>query len=102
MPRADSATFIRELATVTMASSASTTGGGIPLDEHRRDVPPGWALGSLDYPLKLYLERAKMWYRMFEGLDESVGPLLAGRLRGRAQQIALTLRLPDPHGGVDI
>ena len=56
----------------------------------------------MDYPLKLYLERVKMWYRIYEGPDESVGPLLAGRLRGRAQQIALTLRLPDPHGGVDI
>ena len=86
-----------------MATSASSsTGGGIPLDEYRRDVPPGWSPGSMDYPLKLYLERVKMWYRIYEGPDESVGPLLAGRLRGRAQQIALTLRLPDPHGGVDI
>ena len=43
-----------------------------------------------------------MWYRIYEGPGESVGPLLAGRLRGRARQIALTLRLPYPHGGVDI
>ena len=86
-----------------MATAASSsTGGGIPLDEYRRDVPPGWSPGNMDYPLKLYLERVKMWYRIYEGPDESVGPLLAGRLRGRAQQIALTLRLPDPHGGVDI
>ena len=86
-----------------MATAASSsTGGGIPLDEYRRDVPPGWSAGNMDYPLKLYLERVKMWYRIYEGPDESVGPLLAGRLRGRAQQIALTLRLPDPHGGVDI
>eukprot|EP00435_Cladocopium_sp_Y103_P059971 s1483_g21.t1 len=85
-----------------MASTASTSSGGIPLDEYWRDVPPGWCPGSLDYPLKLYMERVKMWYRIYEGLDESVGPSLAGRLRGRAQQIALTLRWPDPHGGVDI
>ena len=86
-----------------MATAASSsTGGGIPLDEYRRDVPPGWSPGNMEYPLKLYLERVKMWYRIYEGPDESVGPLLAGRLRGRAQQIALTLRLPDPHGGVDI
>ena len=30
-----------------------------------------------------------------------MGPLLAGRLRGRAQQIAFGLRLQDPHGNVD-
>ena len=29
----------------------------------------------MDYPLKLYLERVKMWYRIYEGPDESVGPL---------------------------
>eukprot|EP00435_Cladocopium_sp_Y103_P026047 s1176_g6.t1 len=74
----------------------------IPLDEYRRDVPPGWRPGQLDYPLKLYLERVRMWYDIYESPDEYVGPLLAGRLRGRAQQIALTLRLPDPHGGTDI
>lgn len=30
------------------------------------------------------------------------GPLLADRLRGRAQAIAMNLRLPTPHGGMDI
>ena len=43
-----------------------------------------------------------MWYRLYDGPDEAVGPLLAGRLRGRAQQIAMNLRLPDPTGHVDI
>lgn len=65
------------------------------MDEYRRDVPPGWQPGSLDYPLKLYMARVMMWYRIYEGPDESVGPLLAGRLRGKAQQIAITLGLPD-------
>ena len=43
-----------------------------------------------------------MWYRLYDGPDEAVGPLIAGRLRGRAQQIAMNLRLPDPHGHVDV
>ena len=43
-----------------------------------------------------------MWYRLYDGPDEAVGPLLAGRLRGRAQQLAMNLRLPDPHGHVDV
>ena len=53
------------------------------------------------YPLKLYMERIRLWYRVYGAVDENVGLPLAGRLRGRAQQIALGLRLPDPHGGVD-
>jgi len=56
---------------------------------------------AASYPLKTYLERVKVWYRLWDGPDESVGPL-AGRLRGRAQAIAMNLRLPTPHGGMDI
>ena len=35
-----------------------------------------------------------MWYRLYDGPDEAVGPFLAGRLRGRAQL--------DPTGHIDI
>ena len=83
-------------------ATASTSSSGIPLDEYRKDVPPGWEPGNPRYPLKQFLERVKMWYRLYDGPDENVGPLLAGRLRGRAQQIAMTLRLPDPTGHVDV
>lgn len=75
---------------------------GIPLTEYRKDCPPGWGPGDSDYPLKLYFERLGMWYRLYDGADETVGPLIAGRLVGRAQTIALQLRLPDPHGNVDV
>ena len=80
-----------------MATSTPAT-SGIPLQEYRKDVPPGWIPGMADYPLRLYLERVKMWYRLYDGPDETVGPLIAGRLGGRAQKIALSLRLVDPHG----
>ena len=82
--------------------SGGTGGGGVPLEEYRKDIPPGWEPGLMSYPLKLYLERLKVWYRLFEGADEQVGPLVAGRLRGRAQTIALYLRLPDPLGNIDV
>ena len=85
-----------------MASSASSAPSGIPIQEYRKDVPPEWASGLPDYPLQLYFERVKVWYRIYDGPDETVGPLLAGRLVGRAEKIALSLRLPHPHGNIDV
>ena len=88
----------------TMASSSASlgAGGGIPLHEFRKDVPPGWCPGLPDYPLRLYFERLKLWYQIYDGEDTMVGPLVAGRLQGKAQRLGLTLRLPRPDGGVDI
>ena len=83
-----------------MASSATGT-SGIPLTEYRKDCPPGWSPGLPDYPLKLFFDKLKLWYRVYEGPDEAVGPLIAGRLQGRAQKIALNLRLIRPDGQYD-
>ena len=94
-----STTSLTRATTMAQGSSAPT---GIPLQEYRKDVPPGWMPGIPDYPLRLYLERVKMWYRLYDGMDETVGPLLAGRLGGRAQKIALSLRLRDPLGNIDV
>ena len=94
-----STTSLKRATTMAQGSSAPT---GIPLQEYRKDVPPGWMPGLPDYPLRLYLERVKMWYRLYDGMDETVGPLLAGRLGGRAQKIALSLRLRDPLGNIDV
>ena len=41
--------------TFGMAATSSTS--GIPLDEYRKNVPPGWQLGDPKYPLKSFLER---------------------------------------------
>ncbi|CAE7218696.1 unnamed protein product [Symbiodinium sp. CCMP2592] len=84
-----------------MATSSAPT-SGIPLHEYRRDVPPGWGPNLPDYSLKTFFERLKMWYRLYDGPDETVGPLVAGRLVGKAQKLALALRLPRPDGQVDI
>ena len=76
--------------------------GGVPLDEWRKDVPPGWKPGVEAYPLKLFFAKLKLWYRCCEVPDEVVGPLIAGRLQGRAQRIALELKLVRPDGTYDI
>ena len=83
-------------------ATAATPFSGIPLQEYRKDTPPGWSPGLPDYPLRLYFEKVKLWYRCYEGTDESVGPMLAGRLQGRAQKIALGLRLVRPDGQYDV
>ncbi|OLP86389.1 hypothetical protein AK812_SmicGene32497 [Symbiodinium microadriaticum] len=85
-----------------MSGSSSGPGGGIPLHEFRKDVPPGWAPGLPDCPLRLFFERLKLWYRIFDGADELVGPLVAGRLQGKAQRLGMQLRLVRPDGTYDV
>ena len=68
------------------------TSGSIPLQEYRRDVPPGWTPG----------DKLKLWYRICNVEDELVGPLIAGRLYGRASKVATTLRVPRPDGSYDV
>ena len=85
-----------------MSSSTTPNSSGIPLQEFRRDCPPGWSPGLPDYPLRLFFDKLKLWYQIFDGADELVGPLVAGRLQGKAQRLALQLRLPRPDGGVDV
>ena len=90
--------FVKILVTMSQPGGSGT----IPLTEYRRDVPPGWGPGIADYPLRSYFEKLRLWYRVFEGADEVVGPLVAGRLVGRAQKLAVNLRLQRPDGGVDV
>ena len=85
-----------------MAQQSMGAAGTIPLSEYRREVPPGWGPGIPDYPLRAYFEKLRLWYRVFDGMDEVVGPLVAGRLTGRAQKLAINLRLPRPNGGFDV
>ena len=42
-----------------------------------------------------------MWYHLYDGPDETVGPLVAAWLQCKAQKLALQLRLPRPDGAVD-
>ena len=63
---------------------------------------PGWKPGIEGYPLKNYFAKLKLWYRCTECPDEIIGPLVAGRLQGRAQRIALELKLIRPDGTYDV
>ncbi|CAE8722833.1 unnamed protein product, partial [Polarella glacialis] len=80
-------------------------GGGLPLSEFNKLVPPGWRPGIPGYPIKLFFERLKLWYRVTDNAEAQLGILVAGRLQGASQKIALRLRLPRPvaaGGGYDI
>ncbi|CAE8636274.1 unnamed protein product, partial [Polarella glacialis] len=80
-------------------------GGGLPLSEFNKLVPPGWRPGIPGYPIKLFFERLKLWYRVTGNAEAQLGILVAGRLQGAPQKIALRLRLPRPvaaGGGYDI
>ncbi|CAK8997745.1 unnamed protein product [Durusdinium trenchii] len=78
------------------------TSGSIPLQEYRRDIPPGWIPGDASYPLRTYFDKLKLWYRIANVEDEAIGPLVAGRLYGRASTIAMSLRAPRPDGTFDV
>lgn len=78
------------------------TSGSIPLQEYRRDVPPGWTPGDASYPLRSYFNKLKLWYNICNVEDELVGPLIAGRLYGRASKVATTLRVPRPDRTYDV
>ncbi|CAE7220811.1 unnamed protein product, partial [Symbiodinium sp. CCMP2456] len=65
--------YLNSIMTENMSS------GGIPLHEFRREVPPGWAPGIPDYPLRTYFE-----------------------LQGKAQRLGMQLRLPRPDGTIDV
>ena len=73
-----------------MANVGNQT-GGLPLDEYTRATPPGWRPGLDWYPLRLYLDKLKIWYRIQEYEEAEIGPIIAGRLKGGALRLALTL-----------
>ena len=75
-------------------------GGGVPLTEFRRDLPPGWEPGDPSYTLATCFQRLRLWHRQREVPDECVGPIVAGRLGPRAQRAALELKLVRPDGMV--
>ncbi|CAE8655901.1 unnamed protein product, partial [Polarella glacialis] len=80
-------------------------GGGLPLSEFNKVVPPGWRPGIPGYPIKLFFEQLKLWYRVTDNAEAQLGVLVAGRVQGAPQKIALRLRLPRPvaaGGGYDI
>ena len=77
-----------------MANASST--GGIPLDEYTATVPPGWRPHTEGYPLRMYQDKLQMWWLQTDLTYPQVCVLIAGRLKGAANSIALKLRLERP------
>jgi len=79
-----------------MASSHSHDGGpqdgGLPLKSFSKNVPPGWIPGDPRYPLKLYTQLLRLWWRQTDIPEGAAGPTMAGRLRGTALQYAMRLK----------
>ena len=71
--------------------SLSTGSGGLPLDEFTANVPPKL---RLTYPVKMYLEKMRLWYRQTPLTEMSqIGRLVAGRLKGKAYTFAMKLKV---------
>ena len=67
-------------------------GHGLALNTFSRNVPPGWSAGNPKYPLRLYQQLLRLWWKQTQVSEEQCGPMMAGRLRGTALQLAMSLR----------
>lgn len=65
--------------------------GGLPLNTFSKNVPPGRRSGNPKYPIRLYVQLLRLWWRQTEVSETACGPTIAGRLRGTALQVALAL-----------
>ena len=65
---------------------------GLPLDEYSKSVPPGWKPHQHSYPLRLYLEKLRLWLRIADMDQGAIGPTVVGRLKGAAYRVAMKVR----------
>ena len=70
--------------------------GGLPLEEFTSKVPPGWQPGVDSYPFKKFLQKLELWSCSCDCQlgDGKMVPVVAGRLKGDAYDIALSFALP--------
>ena len=57
--------------TPSLENFSQSGSGAIPLQEYRRDIPPGWRPGDASYPLRAYFDRLRLWYRICNLPDEA-------------------------------
>lgn len=74
--------------------------GGLPLDQYTKSQPPGWQEGLPHYPFRLYSQKMKLWLQLTDLSESQVGPAIAGRLKGRLFNLAMSLRIQLPDGSV--
>ena len=65
--------------------------GGLTLQTFTRSTPPGRRPGQLSYPLRKYKQLIALWWRQTDFQEHQFGPVIAGRLRGTAFQLAMSL-----------
>ena len=65
---------------------------GLPLEEYSKSVPPGWKPHQHSYPLRLYLEKLRLWLRVVDMDQGAIGPTVVGRLKGAAYRVAMKIR----------
>ena len=65
---------------------------GLPLEEYSKFVPPGWKPHQHSYPLRLYLEKLRLWLRVADMDQGAIGPTVVGRLKGAAYRVAMKVR----------
>ena len=67
---------------------------GRTLKEFTQTTPPGWHPGDPKYPFRLYDQLLSLWIQQTSITVSNRGPVMAGRLRGLAFQLAMPL-VPD-------
>ena len=70
----------------------------LSLLKFNKQSPPGWRPGIRSYPLRLWLKRLQLWYRVTDLPQASRGPAVAARLEGRPFDLAVELTLNDHNG----
>ena len=78
-----------------------TGSGTVPLQEYRRDIPPGWMPGNPQYPLREYLEKLRLWYHCRCGGRDDWTPDCRETLR-KGLEAGHGVRVPRPDGAMEV
>ena len=73
---------------------------GLPIDQYNKSTPPGWQEGVPHYPFRLYRQKLALWHALTDLQPHQLGPAIAGRLRGRLFNLAMSLQFALPDGTV--
>ena len=72
----------------------------MPLMQFTTSCPPGREPHITHYPLRLYLEKIRLWWRLTDLRSDQIGPAVAGRLAGCPFNIAMAVQVPDANGNI--
>ncbi len=84
-----------------MADSGLTGAHHLTQKSFNTKIPPGWNPYMKDYPFAEYMRQMNYWIQCADVHIEQMGPLAAGRLSGRAAQIAQQLTVDRIEVNID-